>query len=124
MEREMTHADIVEVVKKLIEAENNKDRTAAERLLATDFVAITRARGVEQDRTALLGEIEHPTTVAERSVDGDVWVRQSGDLAVVRSVVAVLSGSPPAVARFRNTHVLRLDDGAWKCAAWQVTKLS
>ena len=120
----MTHADIVEVVQKLIEAENKKDATAAGRLLAPDFIAITRARGVEQDRTALLHEIEHPMNVAERSLDGDVCVRQSGDLAVVRSVVAVLAGSPPAVARFRNTHVLRLYDGAWKCLAWQVTKLS
>jgi hypothetical protein len=120
----MTDADLVAVVKKLIEAENKNDATAPERLLARDFVAVTRSRGVEQDRTAMLREIELPANVAVRSLENDVWVRQCADLAVVRSIVSVHAGSPPGVARFRNIHVLRLYDGEWKCVAWQVTKLS
>ena len=97
---------------------------AAAALLAPDFfTAITRARGVEQDRAALLHEIAHPQNPLERRLEGELCVRQSGELAVVRSIVAVHNGSLP-LSRFRNIHVLASHADVWKCVAWQVTKLS
>jgi ketosteroid isomerase-like protein len=121
----MTNADIVAVVEQLIEAENTANADGASRLLAPDFTAITRARGVEQDRAALLDEVANPKSSVERRLEGELSVRQSGDLAVARSVVAVLDGSsPPVLSRFRNIHVLTWHGDAWKCVAWQVTKLS
>ena len=121
----MTNAEIVSVVEQLIEAENTAHADGASRLLAPDFTAITRARGVEQDRAQLLEELAHPPRSLVRHLEGDPSVRQSGDLAVVRSVVVVTDGSsPPGVSRFRNTHVLTRQGDAWKCVAWQVTKLT
>jgi ketosteroid isomerase-like protein len=119
------NAEIVAVVEDLIAAENTRNAEAAGRLLAPDFSAITRARGVEQDRAGLLYEIANPTSAVQRQIEGELSVRQSGDLAVVRSIVAVVdeSSSPPGLRRFRNTHVLTWHGEAWKCAAWQVTKL-
>lgn len=121
----MANTDIVSVVERLIEAENTRNAGASAAELATDFVGITRARGVEQDRDAMLQEVANPKSLVERQLEPERWVRQSGDVAVVRSVVVVYDGtSPPVVARFRNVHVLTREGDAWKCLAWQVTKLA
>jgi hypothetical protein len=122
----MANVEIVSVIQRLVNAENTRNAAAADALLAADFVAITRVRGVEQDRAALLGEIGHPPgQPVERRLEPETWVRQSGDLAVVRSVVRTIDGStPPVTARFRNVHVLTREGGEWKCLSWQVTKLA
>ena len=123
----MTNTDIVAVVQRLVQAENARDAVAAAALLAADFTAITRARGAEQDRAGLLQELANPANPGlERRLEPDVWVRESAGLAVARSIVQVIDASttPPAVTRFRNVHVLTRDAGAWKCLAWQVTKLA
>jgi ketosteroid isomerase-like protein len=117
-------ADVIAVVEDLIAAENGMDATAAGRLLASDFAGITRGRGAEQDRAAMLVEVAHPKNEVRRRLEGEPWVRQSGNLAVSRSVVEILDGSPPVVTRFPNTHVLTREGSAWKCVAWQVTTLS
>jgi ketosteroid isomerase-like protein len=119
----MTDKDITAVVAQLIDAENAADTRAADRLLADDFTAITRARGVEQGRADLLDEIGKSKTPGQRRLESDPWVRQNGDLAVVRSVVTMPGESPAQLNRFRNTHVLARTGGQWKCVAWQVTKL-
>jgi hypothetical protein len=118
------NADVIAVVEQLIAAENGMDAAAAGRLLASDFAGITRGRGAEQDRAAMLVEVAHPKSEVRRRLDGEPWVRQNGDLAVSRSVVETSDGSPSSATRFRNTHVLTREGGAWKCVAWQVTKLS
>jgi ketosteroid isomerase-like protein len=122
----MSDTDIVAVVEQLIEAENDHDADAAARLLAPDFAGITRARGVEQDRAGLLRAIGDTTGPSmHRRLEPDAWVRRSGDLAVVRSVVEVLDdSSPPGATRFRNVHVLIRHGEGWTCAAWQVTMLT
>lgn len=117
--------DIVAVVERLIDAENARTPNLAASVLAPDFAAITRARGVEQDRAAMLQEMANPANPGfVRRLERDLWIRQSGDLAVVRSIVEMVDGSPlPAITRFRNTHVLTRDGDVWTCVAWQVTKL-
>lgn len=120
----MKHADLVAVVTNLIEAENKNDGPAADRLLAPDFVAITRSHGAEHNRKELLNKIVNPGLTFVRRIEGEPWVEHGADLAVVRSVVVILDGSPPAEVRFRNTHVLKRYGDEWKCLAWQVTKLA
>ncbi len=120
----MSESEIAAVVVGLFEAENAADAIAAGRYLSENFIAITRARGVEQGRQALLEELAHPENPSlHRRVEERPSVRQSGDLAVARSVVSILDGSPPFATRFRNVHVLAREAGGWKCISWQVTKL-
>jgi hypothetical protein len=122
----MPNADITSVVERLVNAENARNADAARAELAADFSAITRGRGVEQDRDAMLKELANPPNPAlQRRLEPDPWIRQSGDLAVVRSVVEVIDPTAtPPTTRFRNTHVLSRAGGAWTCVAWQVTKLA
>jgi len=118
--------DIVAVVERLIAAENSKNKDDAARELAADFTQITRMTGVEQRRDEYVKAVaDPPPPERHRQLEPDPWVRQSGDLAVVRSVVETTErATPPATARFRNIHVLTREGGAWKCLAWQVTKLA
>jgi hypothetical protein len=121
----MSSTDIARVVVQLIDAENAMDASAAEALPSTDFTAITRARGVEQNRTALLAELAKPARQVTRQLEGPAEVLASDTLGIARSVVAVYEGTPPALTgRFRNIHVLTRYGVSWQCVAWQVTKLS
>ena len=80
--------DIVAVVERLIAAENSKNKDDAARELAADFTQITRMTGVEQRRDEYVKAVaDPPPPERHRQLEPDPWVRQSGDLAVVRSVV-------------------------------------
>jgi len=119
-------ASPIDLVRQLVEAENERNRAAAEAVLAEDFAAITRARGVEQDRDGLLDEIAQPkSSTVRRALGDDLWLHQSGDLAVVRSLVTTTDDAAPADApkTYRNLHVFERRDGRWKCLAWQVSEL-
>jgi hypothetical protein len=115
----------LDLVRRLVDAENAHDRAQAEPIIARECT-ITRARGVEQGSDALLDEIEHPrsSTIRRDLVDAS-WIRESGAQAVVRSIVTTRDesapGDPPKT--FRNLHVFEQQDGHWKCIAWQVTEL-
>jgi hypothetical protein len=119
--------ELIEQVRRLVEAENQRDRARADRILAQDFAVITRARGVEQNRDALLEEVANPDNPYLHRVIGesDFWVRVSGDQGVVSSLVTTTDKASPdeAASTFRNVHVVELQRGSWKCIAWQVTKL-
>ncbi|MFG3438824.1 nuclear transport factor 2 family protein [Nonomuraea sp. NPDC047897] len=119
--RPATGPDPVQTVRRLVEAENRHDREAAERLLAADFVGITRARGEEQARDELLAEVARPANPdLDRDVDADdLWTGRGPNLCVVRSIVT----TDEPVRRFRNLHVLVVEQDRWRCLAWQVTEL-
>jgi len=122
----MSDDEILSVVARLVEAENTRDPKLSGSLLARDFTGITRARGVEQNREEMLDEVAHPKNTSERTLEKDPppWVRQSGDLAVVKSVVTMPDlGAATGTKRFRNVHVLTREGRAWTCVAWQVTAL-
>jgi hypothetical protein len=112
----------------LIDAENTRDRQAADDVLAADFTQITRARGVEQARPALLDELEKPanTGILRSLVAGSLSTKTSGDLAVVRSLVETRDAAQPAAApgRFRNIHVFERQQNRWRCVIWQVTRVN
>jgi hypothetical protein len=136
-------SELIDLVCRLIEAENKggkEGRAEAEWILAENFTRITRARNEEQNRSGLLGEIETRPNVnlrreverreheGERSEDDAdmIWVRCSGDLGVVRSIVLLTDRRSPQAdpGKFRNTHVFERQEGRWWCVAWQVTKLA
>ncbi len=117
---------LIELVRQLIEAENEHDREKAEPILAEDFTAITRARGEEQNRDALLEEIANPKNPnLLRKLDPGAWERESGDLGVVRSFITMMDRTNPQAepGRFRNIHVFQRQQGRWLCVTWQVTGL-
>jgi hypothetical protein len=94
-------------------------------LLSEDFVGITRANGKERTRDGLLADIAHPAKPALRRELEDLTILwRSSDLAVARSTVATTDAGDPNAGRrrFRNLHVLRLEEGRWRCLAWQVTE--
>mgnify|MGYP002776993797 CR=1 FL=1 len=119
-------AGLVDQVRRLLSAENQADATAAEALLAPGFVRITRASGREEDRAALLAAIASPARPGlwRHLVESETRAWIHGGLGVVSSVVQTrppVAGEPSG--RFRNLHVFERDGGAWRCVAWQVTRL-
>jgi ketosteroid isomerase-like protein len=119
--------ELIKRVRQLIEAENESNKVKAAALLADNFSLITRARGEEQEKNALLEEIAQPRNPnLRRQLDEDgLWVMASGDLGVVRSVVIVTDKTDSAAApkKFRNAHVFEKQQKEWHCVAWQVTEL-
>ena len=117
--------ELIERVRALVDSENARDRERAAAILAEEFTAITRASGVERNRDELLADIADPKRSIRRDLDDDVWVRNSGDVAVVKSLVTTVDEAAPAdpPRRFRNLHVFQKQTGEWKCVAWQVTEL-
>jgi Domain of unknown function (DUF4440) len=119
--------ELNKLLHQLIEAENTRKREIAEPILAQNFTAITRSRGEEQNRDAMLNEIENPKNPnAFREILEDstsIW--KSGDLSVVRSLFAMRDKTDPqaVLRRFRNMHVFEKQQGHWQCIAWQVTEL-
>ncbi len=120
-------AGLIELVRQLIKAENERDEMKADSILAQSFIAITRARGEEQNREDLLKEITNPKNLnIRRELDKhDFWVLVSGDLGVVRSLVTTTDQTDPQAVpkRFRNIHVFHNERGHWRCVTWQVTEL-
>ena len=118
---------LVELVRQLVDAENEHDKAKAHSILAQNFAAITRARGEEQDRDALLKEIADPKNpnLRRELLERDCWERVSGSLGVVRSIITTPDRTAPQAApgRFRNVHVFENQQGDWRCVAWQVTEL-
>jgi hypothetical protein len=120
-------AELIELVHKIIDAENEHNSTIAESILAQNFAAITRSGGAEQSRNLLLEEIANPKNPnLRRELDEhDFWVNTSEELGVVRSLVTTTDrGNPEAIPRrFRNIHVFEKQQAIWRCIAWQVTEL-
>jgi hypothetical protein len=122
-----TSALLTDLVRRLIDAENRKSDTDADKLLSMSFEVITRSTGKEQERAALLKAIKTPAKPGvQRTLVGDPWVRVSDGLGVVRSIVETTDsdapGEPPK--RHRNVHICVLEADDWRCIAWQVTTLA
>ncbi len=101
----------------LIEAENHHNSGDASKILSKNFISITRASGIEEDRDTLLQAIETSKldgrTVEKLSTTGE----ESDRIRVVRSIVKVPKS-------YRNTHVfVKEENEEWRCISWQVTEL-
>jgi hypothetical protein len=88
-------SDIVDIVRHLIKAENDKDKESADHILSKNFVAITRASGKEQNRDELLNTIANPPNpnITRKVVEGHDFMKE--DLAIVRSVVTTADKTNP-----------------------------
>ncbi|MFI6537036.1 DUF4440 domain-containing protein [Nonomuraea sp. NPDC050547] len=121
-EQSREHAPPEALVRSLIEAENSCDREAAARLPSAGSIAITRAKGREQNRESLLDEIATPAdpTLRRRLEAVEVVPPRAIGRCAVRSLVAT---DGPQPGRFRNLHLLEDEAGSWRCVLWQVTEL-
>ena len=116
--------DLYDRVRQLIDAENEASQAKAEPVLASDFVAITMWRGLEQRREALLNSIANPPNPNPRRELDQLHKWESMDIGVVRSRVTTKDPRTEEITgEYRNLHVFRKDGNEWMCVDWQVTKL-
>jgi len=126
-----TKTNLIELVRQFVEAENDggkHGKVKADPILAPNFIAITRSSGDEESRDDLLKAIANPKNpnLVRDFDEREFWVRECGDLGVVRSLITTKERSNPKtiLGRFRNIHVFENQQGQWRCVAWQVTKTS
>src|SRR5947209_2830228 len=123
-----TRDDWIDPVGQLVDAENEggaEGRRKASKILAQDFMTITRADGRVEDRGALLDAIEKHANKNHRRLNRERWdVREFGDAAVVTSVVTMhkTKDTEEVLGTYRNIHVFHGKvEGVGLCVAWQVT---
>ena len=112
---------IQEAVKNLIDAENERNSGKAEPYLSEKFIAITRSRGVEQNRVKLIEAIKSGNQNIKRELNG-IRVFNYGTIAVNRSLVTVKENGKEDTI-FRNIHIFENEGEQWLCKIWQITKL-
>ena len=102
-------------------------RDVAERILANDYVPITRARGqMDHDRNETIQKIVNGSSSFRRHVTrATIQVKLFDQVAIATSLLPATdsSASPPVEASYRNTHVFLKRDSNWKCIAWHVTRV-
>lgn len=118
---------IWQVIKNLIDAENEVNREKAsekaKQNLSETFIAITRSKGVEQNRIKLLEAIESSNKNIKRELNEEHFrVFYYDNLAVSRSLVTVKENGKEDTI-FRNIHIFEYQDTRWLCKMWQVTQL-
>jgi hypothetical protein len=127
---ENTKAEIRELVRTLFRCENHPgDRATADKILADDYLPITRAKGqVDRNREETLDKIASSPASFHRDVDSadiDVALFQDNTMAIARSRLSTSDSAqqPPAIGSYRNMHVLLKRNNQWQCIAWQVTRI-
>jgi hypothetical protein len=119
---------IRDIIKNLLDAENNGKSEIAKPYLSEDFIAITRSKGLEQNKEELIKAIDESTKdkkkiesdnkQEKRRLERDHFkVFYWNNVAVSRSIVNFQN------EKFRNIHVFVNEKGNWLCKMWQVTKL-
>jgi hypothetical protein len=117
MTTNMNHI-IIPHIKKLIEAENDKDPTNAKHILSTNF-EITRARGEEQKKEKYLFEVSHPKNPnLKRQLEEVDSILVYDDIAVGRSIVTTIDIKTKEQKSYRNTHIFINNDKNWECILW------
>lgn len=120
MEQDTT---IWQVINNLIDAENKKNSEKAKQNLSETFIAITRSKGVEQNRIKLLEAIKSSDTNKKRELNEKHFrVFYYDNLAISRSLVTVKENGKEDTI-FRNIHVFKYQNSRWLCEMWQVTQL-
>jgi hypothetical protein len=107
----------------------NSIRLVAEGILAGDYLPVTRGKGqVDRDRDDTLAKIITGPPSFRRHVDRaeiQVALFLDGRVAIGRTLLPTTDSrdNPPSEAAYRNMHVFLKRDNAWKCVAWQVTRV-
>ena len=115
--------NIWQVINNLINATNKKNSKKAKQNLSETFIAITRSKGVEQNRIKLLEAIESSNTKIKRELNKEHFrVFYYDNLAVTRSLVTVKENGKEDTI-FRNIHIFKYQNSRSLCEMWQVTQL-
>src|SRR5688572_4533134 len=103
-------AAIRKAVQNLIDAENKGDSKIVEPYLSETFIAITRSKGIEQNRVKLIEAIDSSNKKIRRELHKEHFrVLYYGNAAISRSLVIVKEeGKEDSI--FRNIHVFENDD--------------
>ena len=109
--------EIMEINARILEAEEQGQAADFETLLTEDFF-IVRSTGQKLDRAAFLADVPDRKHRGRQAVQPEV--HQYKDCAIYTCIVTT-SQNP---GRFWNTRLFVLEDGHWRCAAWQVTEVS
>lgn len=109
---------LMELSRRLFEAEENGDRGVLASLLTDDF-KIVRSNLTVSDLHAMLDKVSANAGLGRVVVDSGA--RIFGNIAVVTSLVTTKNQDPEG--RFWNTQVFVKTDGEWPCRAWQVARL-
>ena len=96
-------------------------REELEPILAQDFRMI-RSTGVVQDGQGMLAQVAGDESGRRRAIE-ESDVRVYDNSAVVTSCIVVHEPDGALVGRFWNTKVFAKREAAWRCVAWQVTRI-
>ena len=117
---------IIGLVRKLIKAENERDKIIVELILSKNFIAIMRANGEEQNREELLKRIENPTNtnINRQFKGGRNIIPSSKKFGVIESIIMTTDKEKPndMPKLFRNIHVFVKED-KWRCIYWEVNEI-
>lgn len=125
-------SSIRDAIEGLIYAENEGKGEIAGKYLSSDFIAITRSTGIEENRDRLMNAIDtSDKKITTKGTNGKkirelakehFRVLYHNTIAISRSLVTVKEEGEEDTF-FRNIHVFSNKDGKWLCNLWQVTKL-
>jgi ketosteroid isomerase-like protein len=118
--------ELIQIEKDWCTASLTRDGALLGRILADDYVGVTRAGAIE-GKPAALASLKDTTRTLDVCVDSDFRVRLYGDAAVVNAT-ATRSGTEKGVA-FKDRRSVYTDtfirkDGRWQCVAGQSTPLA
>ena len=111
--------DLTSVNARILQAEEEGRPADLEPLLIEEFT-IVRANGKKQSRQKFLKEV--PANANRGRVADRPDVRVYGECAVFTG--RVTTTRDPGSGRFWNTRLFVRDATGWRCAAWQVTRIS
>ena len=113
---------ILNLNQQILEAEEEGREADLEPLLTDDFW-IVRGSGVKQNRQDYLNDVKRNANLG-RTAD-QTEVRLCDECAVYTCLVTTTRTPEDGPGgRFWNTRLFERDGEGWRCAAWQVTKIS
>ena len=117
---------IIGLVRKLIKAENDRNKIIADPILSKNFIAIIRANGEEQNREELLKRIDNPPNknIIRHFKGGRDIIPSSKIFVVIESIIMTTDKKKPNATPklFRNIHVF-VKEGTWRCISWEVNEI-
>jgi hypothetical protein len=114
--------EIIELNARLLDAEEQGRAADIEPLLTKSFF-IVRSSGQKLDRAAFLADVPNQCNRGRRAEQSEV--NHAGSCATYTCIVTTAQNPDGSAnpGRFWNTRLFVQEDGRWRCAAWQVTRI-